>query len=69
MADSPSQQSLPEPSLNNLGRIEPRPIIHEMEESYLNYAMSVIVGVMSGAAFSFLLMGPIAGYILGKVLH
>jgi DNA gyrase subunit A len=43
MADSPSQQSLPEPSLNNLGRIEPRPIIHEMEESYLNYAMSVIV--------------------------
>ncbi len=40
-----------------------------MEESYLNYAMSVIVGIMSGAAFSFLLMGLIAGYILGKVLH
>ncbi len=30
-------------SLSNLGRIAPRPIVAEMEESYLNYAMSVIV--------------------------
>ena len=30
-------------SLSTLGRIEPRPIVSEMEESYLSYAMSVIV--------------------------
>ncbi len=29
--------------LSTLGRIKPRPIVAEMEESYLNYAMSVIV--------------------------
>lgn len=28
-----------------------------------------LVGIMSGAAFSFLLMGLIVGYILGNVLH
>ncbi len=30
-------------SLSNLGKIMPRPIVSEMEESYLSYAMSVIV--------------------------
>ncbi len=30
-------------NLTNLGKIMPRPIVAEMEESYLNYAMSVIV--------------------------
>ncbi|MBI1813116.1 DNA gyrase subunit A [Candidatus Peregrinibacteria bacterium] len=30
-------------SLSTLGRIKPRPIVTEMEESYLSYAMSVIV--------------------------
>jgi DNA gyrase subunit A len=30
-------------TLSTLGKIEPRPIVAEMEESYLNYAMSVIV--------------------------
>jgi DNA gyrase subunit A len=30
-------------SLSNIGRIEARPIVTEMEESYLSYAMSVIV--------------------------
>ncbi len=30
-------------TLSNIGRIAPRPIVAEMEESYLNYAMSVIV--------------------------
>src|SRR5436190_13348583 len=30
-------------TLSTLGRIAPRPIVMEMEESYLNYAMSVIV--------------------------
>src|SRR3989344_4984419 len=29
--------------LSTLGKILPRPIVAEMEESYLNYAMSVIV--------------------------
>lgn len=28
---------------NNIGRLEPRPIVEEMKESYINYAMSVIV--------------------------
>ncbi|UPA22303.1 DNA gyrase subunit A [Candidatus Peribacteria bacterium] len=30
-------------SLSSIGRIKPRPIVTEMEESYLSYAMSVIV--------------------------
>ncbi len=30
-------------TLSSIGRIAPRPIVSEMEESYLNYAMSVIV--------------------------
>ena len=30
-------------SLSSIGRIEPRPIVAEMEESYLSYAMSVIM--------------------------
>ena len=30
-------------TLSNIGRIAPRPIVSEMEESYLDYAMSVIV--------------------------
>lgn len=29
--------------MKNIGRIEPRPIVTEMEESYLDYAMSVIM--------------------------
>ncbi len=32
-----------EASLNNRGRVEPLSIVHEMETSYLDYAMSVIV--------------------------
>ena len=31
------------PGVNSIGNIQPRPIVNEMEESYLNYAMSVIV--------------------------
>jgi hypothetical protein len=31
--------------------------------------LGFIVGIMSGAAFSFLLMGLIVGYVLGNVLH
>jgi len=30
-------------TLSSIGRIQPRPIVHEMEESYLSYAMSVIM--------------------------
>ena len=30
-------------TLSSIGRIKPRPIVAEMEESYLAYAMSVIV--------------------------
>ena len=30
-------------TLSNIGRIEKRPIVTEMEESYLSYAMSVIM--------------------------
>jgi DNA gyrase subunit A len=30
-------------TIGSIGRIKPRPIVAEMEESYLNYAMSVIV--------------------------
>ncbi len=43
---SPDQQPLQSGSgegLSNIGRIAPRPIVSEMEESYLSYAMSVIV--------------------------
>jgi DNA gyrase subunit A len=39
---NPDQQPLSE-TLSGIGRIEARPIVAEMEESYLNYAMSVIV--------------------------
>lgn len=39
--EKPSQQTkLPS---TNLGTVEPRPIIEEMQESYLDYAMSVII--------------------------
>jgi hypothetical protein len=31
--------------------------------------LGLIVGIMSGAAFSFLLMGLIAGYILGSPIR
>ena len=40
--EQPIQQSLGE-TLGTIGRIAPRPIVAEMEESYLDYAMSVIV--------------------------
>ncbi|MDD4319383.1 MAG: DNA gyrase subunit A [Candidatus Peribacteraceae bacterium] len=50
MADSPknpgnTQQPLSGggETISSIGRIAPRPIVTEMEESYLNYAMSVIV--------------------------
>ncbi len=39
----PSAQPPLGEGLSTLGRIQPRPIVTEMEESYLNYAMSVIV--------------------------
>src|SRR3989338_2251746 len=42
----PQQQPLSNESgetLSSIGRIAPRPIVTEMEDSYLNYAMSVIV--------------------------
>ncbi len=39
--EKPKQESLE--NLSSIGRIEARPIVSEMEESYLNYAMSVIV--------------------------
>jgi DNA gyrase subunit A len=40
---SSPQPELPNVTGSSIGRIEPRPIITEMEESYLSYAMSVIV--------------------------
>jgi DNA gyrase subunit A len=40
-APTPDQQPLE--GLSSIGRIEPRPIVAEMEESYLDYAMSVIM--------------------------
>lgn len=40
MAKSPPHQS---ETLSNAGRLSPRPIVQEMEESYLSYAMSVIM--------------------------
>lgn len=42
-ASSPSPADTPSETLASIGRIEPRPIVAEMEESYLDYAMSVIV--------------------------
>ncbi len=39
--NNPQQQELGE-TLSSIGRIRPRPIVTEMEESYLSYAMSVI---------------------------
>lgn len=44
-APSPDQQPLQSDGemLSSAGRIRPRPIVQEMEESYLDYAMSVIV--------------------------
>ncbi len=39
---NPEQQELGE-TLSSIGRIQARPIVTEMEESYLSYAMSVIV--------------------------
>jgi DNA gyrase subunit A len=41
--DAQPPLSMGDASLANLGKIMPRPIVSEMEESYLNYAMSVIV--------------------------
>jgi DNA gyrase subunit A len=45
--DTKSEKKAEQPTLgdalSNIGRIEPRPIVNEMEESYLSYAMSVIV--------------------------
>ncbi len=40
--DNVEQPSLGE-TLSSIGRVKPRPIVAEMEESYLDYAMSVIV--------------------------
>jgi len=40
MAQSPTP---PQETLSNAGRLSPRPIVQEMEESYLSYAMSVIM--------------------------
>lgn len=37
------QMPTPPPEPKNLGQVNPRPIVTEMEESYLSYAMSVIV--------------------------
>lgn len=43
-AASASANGLPvQTSLSNIGKIVPRPIVQEMEASYLDYAMSVIV--------------------------
>ncbi len=38
-----NQQITKEEEQNNIGRLQDRPIVQEMEESYLSYAMSVIV--------------------------
>ncbi len=43
MAKTPAQNDEPALPLNPAGTIHPRAIVTEMEESYLNYAMSVIV--------------------------
>lgn len=46
-ADSPLPKADPLPeegeTISSIGRLAPRPIVTEMEESYLDYAMSVIV--------------------------
>jgi DNA gyrase subunit A len=40
----PKEKKAPLPEgISEIGKIAPRPIVAEMEESYLNYAMSVIV--------------------------
>src|SRR3989344_8076660 len=41
--EEPAGAPPPAGALSSAGRIEPRPIIAEMEESYLSYAMSVIM--------------------------
>jgi DNA gyrase subunit A len=40
---APESEVLQTELLSSIGRIEPRPIVQEMETSYLDYAMSVIV--------------------------
>jgi DNA gyrase subunit A len=42
-AGEPQPLSIGEETLSSIGRLKPRPIVTEMEESYLSYAMSVIV--------------------------
>jgi DNA gyrase subunit A len=42
-APAPGEQQPLAETLSSIGRVKPRPIVHEMEESYLDYAMSVIV--------------------------
>ncbi len=42
-ASEPSKNQPELEGISQIGKIEPRPIVAEMEESYLNYAMSVIV--------------------------
>jgi DNA gyrase subunit A len=43
MADKPNADQQQSAELKAMGHIMPRPIVTEMEESYLSYAMSVIV--------------------------
>ena len=42
-ASNPSSDDQPALPVNSIGNVQPRPIVSEMEESYLSYAMSVIV--------------------------
>ncbi len=42
-ASKPSVPQVGGETLSSIGRIKPRPVVNEMEESYLSYAMSVIV--------------------------
>ncbi|MEK7218636.1 MAG: DNA gyrase subunit A, partial [Patescibacteria group bacterium] len=44
-SENPKQQPLSGggESISSIGRLAPRPIVTEMEESYLSYAMSVIM--------------------------
>ena len=41
--EDPKKKVMSEKALSLIGDIKPRPIVNEMEESYLSYAMSVIV--------------------------
>ncbi|TSC79143.1 MAG: DNA gyrase subunit A [Candidatus Peregrinibacteria bacterium Gr01-1014_25] len=41
--ENPSEQPMLGETLSSIGRIQARPIVSEMEESYLDYAMSVIM--------------------------